>query len=43
MCLNLALGDDAILKVSAGGYGTLHFIDDEDDCSVEGVYTQLRL
>ena len=43
MCLNLALGDDAILKVSAGGYGTLYFIDDEDDCSVEGVYTQLRL
>ena len=43
MCLNLALGDDAILKLSGPGYGSLYFIDDDDDCMVEGVYTQLRL
>ena len=43
MCLNLALGEDAILKLSGSGYGTLFFIDDDDDCMVEGVYTQLRL
>lgn len=43
MCLNLALGEEAILKLSAGGYGTLIFIDDEDTCSVEGVFAKLRL
>lgn len=43
MCLNLALGEAAILKVSAGGYGTLIFVDDGDSCSVEGVYSKLRL
>lgn len=43
LCLNLALADDAILKLSGPGYGSLYFIDDDDDCTVEGVYTQLRL
>lgn len=43
LCLNLALGERAILKLNAGGYGTLFFIDSDDQCSVEGVYSKLRL
>jgi hypothetical protein len=43
LCLNLALGERAILKTSAGGYGTLYFLDSDDDCMVEGVYSKLRL
>lgn len=43
MCLSLALGESAILKLNAGGYGTLFFIDSDDQCSVEGVYSKLRL
>lgn len=42
-CLSLALGEDAMLKVSAGGFGTLYFLDSDDDCMVEGIYTKLRL
>ena len=42
-CLNLSLGDEAILKLSGPGYGSLYFIDDDDDCMVEGVYSKLRL
>ncbi len=42
-CLNLALSDDAILKLSGPGYGSIYFIDDDDDCMVEGVYSKLRL
>lgn len=43
MCLSLALADDAILNLSGGGYGKLVFIDDDEDCTVEGVYQKLRL
>jgi hypothetical protein len=43
ICLNLALGERAILKASAGGFGTLYFLDSDDDCMVEGVYSKLRL
>jgi hypothetical protein len=42
-CLSLALGDDAILNLSGPGYGSLYFIDDDEDCMVEGVYSKLRL
>lgn len=42
-CLNLSLGNEAILKLSGAGYGSLYFIDDDDDCMVEGVYSKLRL
>ena len=42
-CLRLALMEDAILNLSGPGYGSLYFIDDDDDCMVEGVYSKLRL
>jgi len=42
-CLSLALGEEAILKIQAGGFGSLIFIEDEDNCMVEGVYEKLRL
>ena len=42
-CLSLALMEDAILNLSGPGYGSLYFIDDDDDCMVEGVYSKLRL
>ena len=42
ICLSLALGEEAILKVSAGGLGTL-YLPDGDECMVEGVYTRLKL
>ncbi len=41
MCLNLALGEEAILKIYSGRTGKLYFADDE--CQVEGVYTRLKL
>ena len=40
-CLNLALGEEAVLSMSAGGYGTLYVGDDQ--CMVEGVYAKIRL
>ncbi|WP_034214084.1 hypothetical protein [Arenimonas metalli] len=43
LCLNLALGESAILKLNAGGFGTLFFIDSDDQCSVDGIYSKLRL
>lgn len=42
MCLSLALGEEAYLKLSAGGYGELLF-KDGDSCMVEGIYSKLRL
>ena len=43
LCLNLALGDEAILKITPYGTGTIYFLDDEERCDVEGVYTPARL
>lgn len=43
MCLSLALVQDALLRVNAYGGGTLVFLDDGDSCTVEGVYSKLRL
>ena len=40
-CLSLALIEDAVLSLRAGGYGTLHTKDDE--CMVEGVYSRMSL
>lgn len=40
-CLSLALAEDAILALSAGGYGTLYV--EGDECSVEGVYSRISL
>ncbi|WP_145600806.1 hypothetical protein [Yersinia frederiksenii] len=42
MCLNLALADNAILKITFGSSGTLTF-DDGDSCQVEGVYGKMNL
>ncbi len=42
LCLQLALGDDAVLSVGAGGTGRLVF-EDGDSCAVEGIYSRLRL
>ncbi len=41
-CLSLALGEDAILMISAGNVGRLRF-KDGNDCMVEAVYSKLRL
>ena len=41
-CLSLALGEDAILTISAGNVGRLRF-KDGNDCMVEAVYSKLRL
>jgi hypothetical protein len=43
MCLSLALGEDAILRLNGYGGGTVMFLDDDDRCNVEGVYSQARL
>jgi len=41
LCLSLALGEEAILSISAGGFGTLYI--DGDECMVEGIYSRMRL
>jgi hypothetical protein len=43
MCLNLALGEDAVLRLNGYGGGTVIFLDDDDRCDVEGVFSQARL
>jgi len=40
-CLSLALGEDAILKLSDGQNGTLYT--ESGTCIVEGVFSQMRL
>lgn len=40
-CFSMAMTEDAILDLSAGGYGSL--IIDGEQCSVEGVYSKLKL
>jgi hypothetical protein len=42
ICLELALGSSSILKVDSNGYGKLIF-DRGNSCSVEGLYTKMRL
>ena len=42
MCLSLALGEDAFLTLESPGFGSLQF-QDGSECSVEGIYTKLRL
>jgi|UniRef100_A0A7C3I2D7 hypothetical protein len=39
-CLSLAFGQEAVLHVSAGGYGTLYV--GRDQCMVEGLYSKMR-
>ena len=39
-CLSLALGEEAILSIDAGCYGTLYVGDDK--CMVEGVYVPIQ-
>jgi hypothetical protein len=43
MCLSLALGEDSLLKVDSGSFGTVYFLDDRDNCQVEGIYERKRL
>lgn len=43
MCLNLAIGQEAVVRIGVGGYGTLRFRDDGEECTVEAVLTQLRI
>lgn len=43
MCLSLALADDAVLRLNGYGGGTVIFLDDDDRCDVEGVFSQARL
>lgn len=40
MCLQLALGEDALLEISAAGQGKAYFLDSEDSCTVEAVYVE---
>lgn len=40
-CLSLALGEEAVLSLKAGGYGILYVGDDE--CMVEGIYSKMKL
>ena len=40
-CLSLALGEDAVLVLSAGGNGMLYL--DDYECMVEGVYKRMSL
>ena len=42
ICLELSIMDDATLRVSAGGFGTLYFPNGRD-CMVEGLYGRLSL
>lgn len=43
MCLNLALVEDAVLRLNGYGGGTVIFLDDDDRCDVEGVFSKARL
>lgn len=40
-CLSLALGEEAILFLRAGGYGTLYV--ESNECMVEDVYSRIKL
>ena len=41
-CLSLALGEEAYLTIANSGFGRLRF-KDGNDCTVEAVYSKLRL
>jgi hypothetical protein len=41
MCLSLALGQEAALSITAGGYGTLYV--EGTQCMVEGLYSKMSL
>lgn len=41
-CSAYSYMDEAVLKLSYGGHGMLYF-DDGDECTVEGVYSKMRL
>jgi hypothetical protein len=43
LCLNLALGDEAILRMNGYGGGTVIFVNDADKCDVETVFSQATL
>lgn len=40
-CFSMAMNEEATLDLSAGGYGSLMI--DGDQCSVEGIYSKLKL
>lgn len=40
-CLSLALGEDAVLSLQSGGFGTLYIR--REECPVEGVYSKMRM
>lgn len=40
-CLSMAMNEDAILDLAPGGYGSLQI--DGEQCTVEGVYSKLKL
>jgi len=40
-CLSLALGQEAVLSITAGGYGTLYV--EGNQCMVEGLYSKMKL
>ncbi len=42
MCLTLALGVESFLTINAGAYGRIVF-DNGQSCTVDGVYTKLKL
>ncbi|SMS12637.1 unnamed protein product [Pseudomonas viridiflava] len=40
-CFNMAMNEDAVLDLYSGGSGTLEF--ENDKCTVDGIYSKLRL
>lgn len=40
-CLSLSLGEEAILDLSSGGYGTMYI--DGNQCMIEGIYSKMSL
>lgn len=43
MCLSLALGEDAVLRLNGYGGGTVIFLDDNARCDVEGIFSRATL
>ena len=43
LCLSLAIGDDAVLRMNGFGGGTIIFVDDREECDIEGLFSKVRL
>lgn len=43
MCLSLTVGGEAILRLNGYGGGTVFFLDEDESCDVEAVFSRVRL